>query len=302
MHQAAYRIAVPLAATVSVGALVCCQQILGLDEGKLGAVVQRPAAGARASTSASSTGGTAATTGSTSGTTGGPATSSSSATATSSSGGSSTSSSTSTGTGGADCVGTVTVAAADLIDDMEEGSGSIIKQGGRSGSWFTYNDGTDGGVQTPMAGGPCLPVAIPGGRCGSEHAMNTFGSGFTNYGIGIGFDLNHPSGVRMPYDVSAHTGIAFWARGPQTVQVQILEQGTTPTDQGGTCTATCSDHYFIGVPVPAGWQQIPVPFASLKQTGWGTVVAWDPKTVLAEQLAVYPAPTFDFWIDDIGFY
>ena len=185
---------------------------------------------------------------------------------------------------------------------MEEGSSSIINQGGRSGSWFTYNDGTDGGVETPDAGGPCFPVAIPGGRCQSLHAMHTFGSGFTNYGMGIGFDLNHTSTMRLTYDVSSYTGIAFWAKGPQFVQVQIVEQATTPTSQGGTCTGTCGNHYFLAVDLVGTWQQFLVPFAMLAQPSFGSAVPWNPKTVLGVQFAVNPAPSFDFWIDDIGFY
>jgi hypothetical protein len=191
---------------------------------------------------------------------------------------------------------------------MEEASGNIINQGGRSGSWFTYNDGT--GMQTPQAGGVCLPTLIPGGgRCGSLHAMNTFGSGFSgmSYGAGLGFNLNAPTATRMPYDVSAFTGIAFWAMSTsssfQPVQLQVLEQATTPTTSGGTCTTGCNDHYSTGVVFPANsWVQVAVPFAMLKQQGFGTKVAWDPTTVLAVQFVVNPATMFNIWVDDIGLY
>jgi Carbohydrate binding domain (family 11) len=197
----------------------------------------------------------------------------------------------------------VVILAANLIDDMEEGSGGIIKQGGRAGSWFTYDDGSDGGVQTPPAGGSCLPSLIPdGGRCGSLHAMHTFGSGFPVYGAGLGFDLNHASTTRMPYSVSAFTGIAFWALGPQVVEVQIVEQATAATSQGGTCASNCGDHFAKTVDPTSGWQQFQVPFSALSQQGWGTAATWDPTTVLGVQFAVNPAPSFDFWIDDIGFY
>lgn len=186
---------------------------------------------------------------------------------------------------------------------MEEGSGSIIKQGGRAGSWFTYDDGSDGGVQTPAAGGTCVPTLIPGGgRCGSLHGMHTFGSGFPVYGAGLGFDLNHPSTMRLPYDVSAYTGIAFWALGPQVITVQVVEQATAPTGQGGNCTGTCGDHFGVSIDATAGWQEFVVPFSTLSQQHWGTAATWDPTTVLGVQFAVNPAPTFDFWIDDIGFY
>jgi hypothetical protein len=205
----------------------------------------------------------------------------------------------------------VNVLPANIIDNMEEGSGSIINQGGRSGSWFTYNDGT--GMQTPMAGGQCLPTLIPnGGRCGSLHAMNTFGSGFSgmSYGAGLGFNLNSPATTRMPYDVHTFTGLAFWAMSTsaslQPVQVQVLEQATTPSTpatSGGTCTTLCNDHYHTGVVFPANsWVQVVVPFAMLAQTGFGTKVPWDPTTVLAVQFVVNPATTFNIWVDDVGLY
>jgi hypothetical protein len=194
-----------------------------------------------------------------------------------------------------------------LIDDMEENSPGILPRGKRSGPWFTYNDMSDGGVQTPTAGGTCLPSVIPdGGRCGSSlHAMHTFGAGFTNYGMGIGFNLNEPASMKMPYDVSGFTGVAFWALGPQDLEVQVPIQATVPKSDpsgGGTCTAVCNDHFYAQVSIGPGWQQYTVPFCTLSQKHFGTPATWDAMTVLGVQFAVNPAPKFDYWIDDIGFY
>src|SRR5690606_26213567 len=36
-----------------------------------------------------------------------------------------------------------------LIDDLEDGDGFIVEHEGRLGEWFTYNDGTPGGTQSP---------------------------------------------------------------------------------------------------------------------------------------------------------
>jgi hypothetical protein len=200
----------------------------------------------------------------------------------------------------------VVVTMANMIDDMEEGSPNILNRGGRSGSWFTYNDQTDGGVQTPAPMTPCLPALIPdGGRCGSLHAQHTFGSGFTNYGVGLGFDLNHPAGPRMTYDVSMYNGIAFWARGPQDIDVLVVEQATASIGEGGTCDPTtmkCDDHYQTPVSVSAGWQQYTVAWSMLKQKNFGTAVPFNKQTVFGVQFAVNPAPAFDYWIDDVGFY
>jgi hypothetical protein len=205
--------------------------------------------------------------------------------------------------------------AASLIDDCERNSATIIPQGGRSGYWFTFNDATPGGVQTPPAGPPFLPQAIPGMPCGDMHGMHTFGSGYTNFGAGIGFDLNHPSGmVRMVYDAHDFHGIVFFALGPegpdggesQSVQVQFLEAATTPTG-GGKCdptTETCQAHWAATVPITGtGWNWYTVDWMKdINQPAWGTPAAWDPSTLLAIQFQVNPAKTFDFWVDNIAFY
>jgi hypothetical protein len=192
-----------------------------------------------------------------------------------------------------------------------------MKQGGRWGSWFTYNDNSDGGMQWPVMGGACLPSLIPGGgRCGDLHGMNTYGWGFTGYGAGIGFDLNHPDSMaRAPYDAHMFNGIVFFGLGPaadaggtQTVKVQFLTSATTPISAGGTCptTATCNDHYYWTATLPGtGWVPIKVDWSdstNFRQDNWGTQVAWDPKTLLAIQFYVNPANSFNFWVDDISFY
>jgi hypothetical protein len=201
---------------------------------------------------------------------------------------------------------------------MEQGLSTIIVQGGRQGSWFTYNDGTDGGVQTPTAGGPCFPSLIPdGGRCGSLHAMHTFGSGFTSYGAGLGFNLNQAPGgmLPMPYDAMGYNGIAFWALGPASgsleIQVEILTSATTPVSAGGECVSACDDHFYLAVQFPStGWAELTVPLAAgpgqLAQQGFGTPATFDKTKLLAVQFVstkiIDPSDTFDFWVDDIGFY
>ncbi len=312
---------------VAVGwleAVLCCQQILGLDDGKSTSGTGG-AASASGSTSsgASTSGGASATSASTgSGSGGRAATSTSTASSAASTGGTGGATSSSAGTGGSvNCAAlnmgpgggcTLPVTLASLIDNMEGMSGCITPAPGRAGCWFTYNDGTDGGTQTPMAGGTCKPalITIPdGGRCGSHYAQNTFGSGFTNYGAGLGFDLNDPAGPRKPYDVSKYHGIVFWGLAPESspaqplsVDVQVLELATTPTTADGTCTTGCNDHYSLLISFTSEWTPFLVPFSCLAQQSFGTPVAWDPTSVLAVQFVVNPAPAFDFWIDDIGFY
>ena len=227
---------------------------------------------------------------------GSPTSTTDSATSTSSSSSSSASSS-STGTGGG-----VVIAPANLIDDMEAGSSNILQRGGRVGAWYTYNDGTVGATQTPMAGGPFLPQAIPGGRDGSTEAAHTAGMGFTTWGGGMGFDLHNDGIVKQAYSVAGLTGIAFWAKGsPTTIRFKVLLLGTVPVAETGECTKVCGDSHGAILSLTAEWQQFVIPFSSLKQQNWGTPAPWDPATVLSMQFQA-GIGSLDFWVDDIGLY
>ena len=42
-----------------------------------------------------------------------------------------------------------------LVDDLNDGNGYILENDGRSGGWYTYNDGT--GIQTPAGAPPGPP-------------------------------------------------------------------------------------------------------------------------------------------------
>src|SRR5262245_52042672 len=119
---------------VPAAALVGCQLLIGLDEGKLG----DPGTGGGASSSTSAG----------SGNQGGA----SSSTASTASAASTSTTGASSGAGGGLMV--------DLIDDMEDGDGQILQTMGRIGSWFSYNDGT--GTQTPLPGGQCVPEMVMG--------------------------------------------------------------------------------------------------------------------------------------------
>ena len=108
--------------------------------------------------------------------------------------------------------------ASDMLDDFEDGDGAIIMSGGRQGFWYTFNDGTAGGSQTPPS---TAVVPDSGGACESANALHTTGSGFATWGAGIGVDLNNlggAMGVKMPWDASAYTGIVIAARGSGMVR------------------------------------------------------------------------------------
>jgi hypothetical protein len=200
------------------------------------------------------------------------------------------------------------VACTALIDDMEHGDGSIIACTGRIGYWYTYNDATAGGTQTPAAGGPFTPTAIPGGRGTSMHAAHTSGSGFTTWGAGMAFDLNNAGGagaVKGVYDASAYTGLTFWAKidsGSGAVRLNVADKDTDPS--GGVCSpaAKCNDHYGSNLTLTTTWTEYTIAFSSLTQQGWGEVApGFNAKQLMAIQFQSGPGVSFDVWIDDISF-
>src|SRR5688572_29905343 len=73
------------------------------------------------------------------------------------------------------------------------------------GYWFAFNDATAGGSQTPSG------TFAPEMADGSGYAVHTSGTGFTNWGAGVGFNL---TGVRGCYDLGQSGGIRFRAKGP----------------------------------------------------------------------------------------
>ncbi|MEJ1960353.1 MAG: hypothetical protein WDO56_01865 [Gammaproteobacteria bacterium] len=108
------------------------------------------------------------------------------------------------------CVADLVVAAADVIDDFEDGNVLLptpaSNHGNRVGSWYTFGDG--GGVSSrevvAMKRGPSVKV------------LHTTGAGFNNWGSGISVDFNNDGTTKKPYDASGHSAVTFWARAGKT--------------------------------------------------------------------------------------
>jgi hypothetical protein len=188
------------------------------------------------------------------------------------------------------------------IDDMEDDDGYIIVHCGRSGTWYTYNDGT--GSQVPPEGTLPTPSIIVGGRGSSMYAMDTTGAGFTSWGAGIGFNFidGGPS-----YDASAWSGVQFWARSGgstgKTLRMAIADHDTDA--RGGVCTTKtggCGDHFKANVDITTTWTLYTVHFADLMQSGWGYVVpSFDANAIYGVQWGIDSGSPFDVWIDDVAF-
>jgi hypothetical protein len=196
------------------------------------------------------------------------------------------------------------------IDNFTDGDGQILPIGGRSGVWFSFNDGTSG-VQVPPASQPLLPMPDgPGGAL----ALHTVGSGFTSFGSGIGANLNQSGATVLPYNASAYKGIRFTyaSSGFGSVHLAVGTSATTPPANGGTCNATtetCFDDFQISVPPTSfmGSSATPtfvtleVPWPDLAQQGFGTPVPFDPSTVLQLKWLFGSSAPFDFILADVSF-
>ena len=188
-----------------------------------------------------------------------------------------------------------------MIDNFEDGDGALIPNGGRKGYWYTFNDASEGSTQTPPTDA-VLPEA--GGANGTSMALHTTGTGFAEWGAGIGIDLNNAGGdmnIKMIYDASAYTGIVVTARGNAQIRASVQIEAAIPPEEGGTCALDCDPHGKVLL-LTDQWQQFTLPFDQLNQEGWGTPASWDASKIVGIQFKAAKNVDFDFWVDEIGFY
>ncbi len=203
-----------------------------------------------------------------------------------------------TGDGDGDGDGDIPIGPGNMIDNLEDGDGAIIPNNGRQGYWYVFNDATPGGIQTPLAN---MVLPESGGAAGTSKAMHTSGSGFAEWGAGVGVDFNNSGGIKMTWDASQFTGIVLMAKGSGQVWTSVQIEATVPVEEGGTCASSCDAHGKLLV-LSGTWQQFTLPFNQLSQEGWGTPAGWDPSKLVGIQFKVGKDTNFDFWIDEIGFY
>lgn len=219
-------------------------------------------------------------------------------------------------TPGAACTALTGIPAGDdpaVIDDLEDGDEGIAENGSRVGSWYSFNDGTAGATQTPAEADDFKPAGVEG-ACGM-FAARTQGKGFKDWGAGIGLDLNAPPPatangpeIKLAYDASAYTGIAFEARGNVGITLGVAEIATVPMADGGSCTPStvegmeCEDSHSKAIALGSDWKTYKIAFTDLKQEGFGLPAAFDAKTITGLQFSVAQNLEFDFSIDNVRFY
>jgi hypothetical protein len=196
-----------------------------------------------------------------------------------------------------------------MIDDMEDGDGSILASEGRKGAWYTYNDETATAMQEPAVGLPFEMAPNNPPRDGSAFSANTKGSGFMTWGSGYGFDFNNAGAgtTKAAYDASMYAGITFYARigagSTGAVRFNVGDGNTTP--EGGVCAVgKCSDDFGKDINLTEAWQRFDIKFADMTQVGWSMVLlpALDAKTLYSVHFQTGIDKSFDLWVDDVAFF
>jgi hypothetical protein len=208
------------------------------------------------------------------------------------------------------------VAPADVIADFETGTADVANVGGRSGSWFVFNDGS--GMQTPTKTPNVALPAEMGGACTSQYAFHTKATGFTVWGAGVGATLTPGGGdggtSKESYDASGYSGIAFMAKVDKTVSVRFSMTDKNTAVEGGVCqdttdktsTQRCGDYFGLELMVDNSWKEYTLSFADAAQKGWGLPEqAMDKAHIYAFHAQVKGAATapanFELWLDNVHF-
>jgi hypothetical protein len=193
------------------------------------------------------------------------------------------------------------------------------------GWWLFANPDDPAGTTTPEAGANVATEEIScptSGVCGaSVLAMHVQGGGFTTYGPSLSHDFVYPdaSGTGYtgePVDASTYSGIMFWARRGDgmglapTIGITVNDVSSHPAGEvcdamatpGAMGSEACFDGWWAQKPLTAKWTLVKIPFAMLKQQGFGKEVeALQPDKIYGISFNL-PMQKFDFWISDVSFY
>lgn len=181
-----------------------------------------------------------------------------------------------------------------LIDDFEDGDNFLLSNDGRVGAWHIGQDGTGTLEQSE----PPLPIA--GGANDSNFALRLSGSGFSNWGANVFFELRAGS---SPYDASVHQGLKFWARGSGQLRVILTQQSLAPAHACSTClpeSGECGQFYSAVVFLSSTWSEIILDWSSFAPPTTISTPLRPAQLMKIEFEAPAPEPV-DFWLDDVAF-
>lgn len=194
----------------------------------------------------------------------------------------------------------------EMIDDMEDRVDTILFVENRTGFWFAFNDSL--GTQHPRPGADQFLMAqLDPPRGESWYAVQTYGSGFGEWGAGIGFDVHS----RNAYDASSYAGVAFWARlTPGTtdtnpaLRMEITDRNSVP--QGFVCNdvdVQCYANFGADFVITDTWAFFEFPWSVLQQPGWQdrSYPSIERSAVYGIRFQVETEQPFDFQLDDVAF-
>lgn len=199
-----------------------------------------------------------------------------------------------------------------MIDDMEDQT-SGISSSEAYGGWYVFDDETVGGHLSPAPSTPFTMAPIPGGRCASEYAMRLSGTGFTQWGAGMGFDFGYGGPavngqvVKIPVDARVYSGVRFWARVGQATSTRagfsIAAGSCPPADAGDDAGAArapsdCALTYAKNLVLTTDWVRYDFGFDQLLSNPDRLSIPRDQ--IYSMGFTVPGGVTFDLWIDDIS--
>lgn len=163
--------------------------------------------------------------------------------------------------GGAGTGGDTSTPVGTLVDDFEDGDETTLLGTG----WFSYSDAGAKGAST-VRGASGNPSFVGRDGRASSHALHvefTFDQAdyeWTPF-VGVGF-VAAPSPTLTEFE-----GISYWYRGAaHDVRFQ-------------TANVVDFDFFLASQPAATEWTKVVVPFASLRQRGFGASVEWRPDLV-----------------------
>ena len=215
-----------------------------------------------------------------------------------------------------------------LIDDFDEANRGGPSTGGyfnvncSVGSWYVYADTTPGASVTPVAGAP-FTSSMPGNG-GAGYAAHVNGSGYADYGLGFGVNINTMGTAVMPYNAVGYTGITFSIMGTSSgtdgvnmIRVSIPTPSTSSTGNGGTCVsaaaAYCDGHWGKLIPLTGAWTKVTILFSELTKDPGAAGAPFSASTIIgmhwqvggkkADAVAGTPAvaAAMNVWVDDLAF-
>ena len=222
-------------------------------------------------------------------------------------------------------------AAASLLSDFEEGTGVLVKQGGRDGWWYVYADSA-AGSQSPASSNMAIAAALlspAGGDC-NKYAMHSTASAHPQYvGFGATLSPGTSASTKKVVSLETYTGVSFRAKSGSGTAPPIWFEFLNKETQPGASCPDCGSGDLSGSAknpnvdafntrgrllegIGADWKTFTLPFATLSprylpsDCAAGVTCeapAFNPKSTLGLQYSLYDqfdkSGKYDLWIDDV---